>query len=87
MAPGGWGEETTNTTNAGYLTRPWAEGPANLSIYLPIYLSISLSIPSYLWIFTTTSKEEATTTTKQGGGTYLVVGGSGLLFACGGKDT
>ena len=26
---GGWGGETTKTTNACYLTRPWAHGPAN----------------------------------------------------------
>ena len=58
-----------------------------LFIHLSTYLSISLSIPSYLWIFTTISKEEATLTTKQGGGTYLAVGGSGLLFACGGEGT
>ena len=61
--------------------------PMYLFIHLSTYLSIALSIPSYLWIFTTTSKEEATTTTKQGGGTYLPVVGSGLLFACGGEDT
>jgi hypothetical protein len=34
MALGGLrGEETTKTTNSDYLTRPWADGPANYYYY------------------------------------------------------